>query len=288
MKKFKPSYGAGFIIRILYHLTIVFRNFNGLDRIKVYFYSAKINLKNQFSKIFEFNHEKIFGFNINFPEYSYFRSLFYEIFVAKSYYFFTEKKDPVIIDCGGNIGMSVLFFKYVYPNSKIIVFEPWKETFEYLKKNVEKFDDVIIKNAALSNANGKINLYSPKKVGSGDTTIFQNESEKFSKVNTQEVESLKLSKFIDGFIDLLKLDIEGAEGIVVKDLDSEKKLNKIKNIVMEYHYNRSSENDLVDILNILRKNKFEVEFQSIKYPPLEFYQGKNYTMLLFAKNKSLN
>jgi FkbM family methyltransferase len=43
---------------------------------------------------------------------------------------------PVIIDCGGNIGLSVLYFKYLFPNSVITVFEPSPPVFEILKENI--------------------------------------------------------------------------------------------------------------------------------------------------------
>ena len=52
------------------------------------------------------------------------RYLFNETFVNAQYYFESDNDWPTIIDCGSNIGMSVLFFKRLYPQSKIIAFEP--------------------------------------------------------------------------------------------------------------------------------------------------------------------
>jgi FkbM family methyltransferase len=41
---------------------------------------------------------------------------------------------PYIIDAGANIGLSIIYFKKKYPNSKIVAFEPDKLIFNILKK----------------------------------------------------------------------------------------------------------------------------------------------------------
>ncbi len=47
-----------------------------------------------------------------------------EIFVELQYYFRARRPDPVIVDGGSNIGMSVLFFKALYPDARVLAFEP--------------------------------------------------------------------------------------------------------------------------------------------------------------------
>ena len=49
------------------------------------------------------------------------------------YRFVTTKEAPVILDCGANIGLSVIYFKQLYPNSKITAFEPDPDVFKVLK-----------------------------------------------------------------------------------------------------------------------------------------------------------
>ena len=42
-----------------------------------------------------------------------------EIFGDQVYRFIANRQDPLIIDCGANIGMSVIYFKYLYPDARI-------------------------------------------------------------------------------------------------------------------------------------------------------------------------
>ena len=59
-----------------------------------------------------------------------------EIFEEEVYRFQTENKTPLIIDCGANIGLSVLYFRRLFPNAKIIAFEPDEGIFKILQKNM--------------------------------------------------------------------------------------------------------------------------------------------------------
>ena len=46
----------------------------------------------------------------------------------------------------------------------------------------------------------------------------------------------KLSDFIEGPVDLLKLDVEGAEHRILRDLLSSEKIQYIRHMVIEYHH----------------------------------------------------
>src|SRR5436190_6322828 len=67
--------------------------------------------------------ENFFGYKVKGYDYSALSFLFNEVFISNDYYFKSSPRQPVIIDCGANIGMSVLYFKKLYPQSKIIAFE---------------------------------------------------------------------------------------------------------------------------------------------------------------------
>ena len=83
------------------------------------------------------------------------RHLFKEIFADACYFFRTETETPTIFDCGSNIGMSILFFKKLYPKARITGFEPDRVTFETLQKNVvgNALSDVTVHCYALGSSN---------------------------------------------------------------------------------------------------------------------------------------
>jgi predicted O-methyltransferase YrrM len=51
------------------------------------------------------------------------RGQFTEIFVQRHYAFQTSEPAPVIIDAGGNVGMSALWFKREHPKANLTVYE---------------------------------------------------------------------------------------------------------------------------------------------------------------------
>src|SRR5688572_5955997 len=48
---------------------------------------------------------------------------FKEIFVDEYYNFTSGKVSPIIVDCGANIGTSCIYFKTLFPTSRIKAFE---------------------------------------------------------------------------------------------------------------------------------------------------------------------
>jgi FkbM family methyltransferase len=118
-----------------------------------------------------------------------------------------------ILDIGGNIGqMALLFAQYA---QKVYTFEPIPETGDRLLENIKLNNlenKVFLSRVALSNFRGKIKFGLPPigNRGTGSTIITEQ-----SKVRTIEVDATTLDQFIEenniSHIDLIKMDIEGAE-----------------------------------------------------------------------------
>ncbi len=62
--------------------------------------------------------------------------LFREIFIYNHYYFHTTRSQPVIFDCGANIGMVTVYFKWLYPDSEVHSFEPSPTSCELAGMNI--------------------------------------------------------------------------------------------------------------------------------------------------------
>ncbi len=158
------------------------------------------------------------------------------------------KPNPVIIDCGANIGMSVIYLKRRFPQAEIIAFEPDEKNFELLAKNVASFgySDVTIRKEAVWNEN--------------TTLLFSNDSSMSSKIQSEntitskEVIATRLKDFLNRPVDFLKIDIEGAEYTVLKDIADD--LPMVNNMFLEYHGDFNQNDELLHIIGIIKAAGF--------------------------------
>lgn len=177
-----------------------------------------------------------------------------EIFIDETYKFCPKSDSPFIIDCGANIGLATLYFKQVWPNAEVIAIEPDPSIFNCLNDNINNFgcdQGVITKRAAVwTHSNGV--EFDVEGGFSG-----QIKSHGHSNVKTTiTVPSIQLKELIANTskVDLLKIDIEGAEFEVLKDISIT--LEKVDNIFIEYHSHQKEEQKLDHILHILKENSF--------------------------------
>lgn len=217
--------------------------------------SLKLVAKNLFYSQPEIISEQIFDLKVQAYSYNYLLCLYNEVFVFRDYFVENvNSSKPVIIDCGGNIGISVLFFKQMYPNAKIISFEPNEKNLNILKNNImaNNLHDVQVVNKAVSDKIGKLVFYEY-----GNATGSLNKNNASGDVEKIEVEAVLLSDYITEPVDILKIDIEGAESAVLLELAAKDKLKLVKNIAMEYHYSIDSSNKMPDVLKALENNGFK-------------------------------
>jgi FkbM family methyltransferase len=171
-----------------------------------------------------------------------------EIFADENYKFNTERNLPVIYDCGANIGISCLYFKKIFPFAKIKAFEADPTIAQILIGNLMQnnyYDVEVIPKAVWIHNNG-VELSSE---GADASTIYSNK-------NIIKVESVRLKELLQAeeLVDLLKIDIEGAETDVLKDCEDS--LSNVKNIFIEYHSFINNTQALNEILDVLSINKF--------------------------------
>lgn len=180
------------------------------------------------------------GLTIHAQNYGVIAFLIKEIFEKNEYHIQNKPKDLTIIDCGSNIGMSVLYFKKLYPESKIIAFEPNPFSFKSLEENVRvnNCKNVELRNEAVSNEDGHLAFYLNENPNSLRASF--NESRGGEKELL--VKTVKLSDVLKSQdVDVVKIDVEGAEHQVLKDLVETNTLTKCKHYMIEYHHNLETE-----------------------------------------------
>lgn len=205
---------------------------------------------------------KFLNYTVNVPDLESFIWQFKDIFLDEIFELKAGKEIPVVYDCGANIGMSCLFFKKMAPKARIKAFEPDKYISGFLKKNLllNGFNDIEIIEKAVWINNTGVSFTSD---GADGGSILGEEN----KVN---LESIRLRDLLmaEENIDLLKMDIEGAEFDVI--LDCQDHLSRVQNIFIEYHsWNNSSQN-LSKILNVLEKNNFRYYIEDLHKRKIPF------------------
>ncbi len=157
---------------------------------------------------------------------------FYDIFTNDEYDIDFGFIPRTIVDCGANIGLVSVFYKGKYPEVEIIAIEPEKSNFEMLVKNTAQFKDVhCLQNAVWGNE-GFIEITDP---GLGNWGFMTTETvfESDKTIKTVTINEI-MQKFQLQVIDVLKIDIEGAEKEVFEN-DNLEWLSKTRIILIELH-----------------------------------------------------
>jgi FkbM family methyltransferase len=202
-------------------------------------------------------------------------NLFNQIFKRKLYDFDADTDTPFIIDAGANIGLATLFWKSKYPNASILCFEPSKSVFNSLKRNIvlNGLSNVTIIDKALYYQEGIIEFNTNERL-SGSINLDKQLVEKYI------VQTIKLSNHLNQQVDLLKLDIEGAELEVLKE--SVHKLHLVKRLFVEYHSFVDRKQELEELLSILGKNGFRY------YLETEFFNSSPFLKIKSSLSQDFN
>jgi FkbM family methyltransferase len=136
-------------------------------------------------------------------------STYKQVFEDFSYNFTLNQEPQIIVDAGANIGLASIYFANKYLNAKIISIEPEKSNFEMLKKNTANYKNIIPLNAALWNKNEEICIIDINR-GNDSFQVGERQVSNSQKINGFTIDKI-MSMFDLQRIDLLKIDIEGAE-----------------------------------------------------------------------------
>ena len=181
-----------------------------------------------------------------------------------------ESQQPVIIDGGAHLGLATAYFKWLYPEAHLWAFEPNPDLYRLLQKNIQAndFEDVTVINAALSSQTGKRPFFVDDtdwrwySVGSFRRGAWSGEQKRQREII---VKTVKLSDFVQKMstVDLLKLDIEGAEMSVLLSLKNQ--LQRVKNLVFEFH--PTPEQNFTQLCQLLRGQGYELTLKDRKNKP---------------------
>ena len=207
---------------------------------------------------------------------------FADIFLRRQYAFSCDKPEPVIIDCGGNVGLSAIWFKMNYPRCHLTVYEADPDLAAMLRTNLDSAGlyDVQVRAEVVWTSNGRVAFL---KTGDDSGRITESSSILYPSIDFVD--------YLPTCVDLLKLDIEGAEFAVLTKLCETGAIQRIKRLVCECHIWQEKTDDFVRVLALLRSSKMQLSMNAAAGPylglaaeeaPFEVIKGKQVLLELFA------
>lgn len=163
--------------------------------------------------------------------------VFRQIFISEEYKRLTTLREvKLIIDCGANVGYSSVYFLSKFPDAHVIAVEPDRSNYELLMRNVSVYGDRV---TAICSA-----VWSHKaalKVCAGHvgdkrewaTTVRECIGDEEADLEGLDIAFL-LNQSLFPKIDILKVDIEGAERVVFNQ-EFKGWINKVRTIAIELH-----------------------------------------------------
>lgn len=170
------------------------------------------------------------------------------------------KKGMIVVDIGAHIGYYTLIAaKLVGPKGKVYAFECEPTTFKHLLKNVQinGFKNVVLVNKAVCDKSGLVNFHLSLR-DSGGSSLFQTY---LTGKETILVQSITLDEFFaekNETINVLKIDVEGAELMVLKGAQKLLTEGRIKSIIFEFNPVIVSRNVLAQLWSKLLLHGFKI------------------------------
>jgi len=200
----------------------------------------------------------LFGHPFKFTDAKTFLGSKSDILDRNIYHFISNVKEPLILDCGANIGLAALAFKREYPKCRLTCFEPDPRIFKILSDNMQNlgFADVKLINKAVWRSETTLSF---DFEGNESGRILD---EKISK--NGKVDCVRLRDYLSTKVDFLKLDIEGAELNVLRDCCDQ--LTNVERMFVEYHSFLGQKQELDELLRILNGAGFRIFIENSGQP----------------------
>jgi FkbM family methyltransferase len=183
-------------------------------------------------------------------------------------------RDWVVVDAGANVGLFSLY-AIDHGSKSVIALEPFSRNYRRLTITLRANNAIVAPLfCALSSQNGHLEFVQSKDSATSHIAFgSESVSEKTIKVSGISLRHL-LKEFNLSHVDLLKLDIEGAEYSIVSSSEDLLKAGCVKRIVGELHGNEKDFDAFVHHLTLLG---FKTEYL-VKSPPVAFIHAKHFSV----------
>lgn len=193
--------------------------------------------------------------------------LYREIWQKEIYKFLSNTMNPLVIDCGANVGMGILYFKHLYPMARVIAFEPDPVVFRILKENAKKlkWQEVELFQEAVWSSNEEATFQRHYNIAGRLLPALVSDGKGLVRVRTRRLRPLLEKQEVN----FLKIDIEGAETEVLEDCADV--LTKVRCMFFEYHSFIDKPQTLHRLLAIVNTAGFRVHVHAYEPNPHPLY-----------------
>jgi FkbM family methyltransferase len=157
---------------------------------------------------------------------------FIQLLVDGELDFQMTKEPATIVDAGANIGLASLYFTHRFPKAKILALEVDQANYDLLVSNTKAYPNITCLKTALWSKRAQLNILNP----TDEPWAFR--VGEVASASGTSVPALGMHDLLDQFkldrIDLLKVDIEGAEKEVFQN-GTDKWIDRIEVIAVELH-----------------------------------------------------
>ena len=158
----------------------------------------------------------------------------------------------VVFDCGGYLGQwaSEIFELY---KCKIDVFEPLSEYQEIIKQRFINNEKITLHDCGVASEDRHAKIY--LQADGSSEFLFQDDSSRYEMAKLKRLSDvIAAADLKDDKIDLLKMNIEGAEYEVIIDLINSGKISSISNLLVQFHSEDDGIKNAVQIRKDIHSN----------------------------------
>lgn len=175
---------------------------------------------------------EVMGYQINYVDLLTIAPQWKDTFVDELHAFRSSTVAPRILDCGANVGVVSLYLKRKYPQARITAYEADPLIAATLSRNIDAnaLSQVEVIAAAVWDAEGEVTFIAEGADSGGVASDYRGPAERRISVPTVRLRDVLAA---EERVDLLKLDVEGAEHRVLADCEPE--LGRVSAIAVELH-----------------------------------------------------
>lgn len=170
---------------------------------------------------------------------------------------------PRILDCGANVGLASLYFKRLYPQARITAFEADPGIAAAARHNMERngYPDVEVHAVGVWTSDGEVTFRRDGADGGAIDEVSRRVDGSLARIPVVRLRD----RLIDEEVDLLKMDIEGAEPEVLADCETA--LSRVRALIVDVHEFDPARRRLPGVLALLERAGFSYALSNLMELP---------------------